>query len=52
MYNIYDMNSGIKFIRKEDDDIDLDIDFDINKIRTNFIPIYILLKQIINIPKM
>ena len=36
MYNMYDMNSGIEFIRKEDDDIDLDIDFDINKIRTNF----------------
>ena len=38
MYNIYDMNSGMKFIKKEDDDIGLDIDFDINKIRTNFDP--------------
>jgi E3 ubiquitin-protein ligase HUWE1 len=39
MYNIYDMNSKLKFNKKEDDiDIDLDIDFDVNKIRPNFDP--------------
>ena len=40
MYNIYDMNSKLKFNKKEEDDIDidLDLDFDVNKIRPNFDP--------------
>ena len=40
IYNMYDMNSKIKFNKKEEEeiDIDLDIDFDVNKIRPNFDP--------------